>query len=285
MKFIPPLEISSKIMTLIQEANEELILVSAYVELDNWSKMKRCLEKAVSRNVKITFFARENAKQNLNFLKQNGIKLILVKDLHAKLYINENYGIVTSQNIIEYSDKNSIDIGYVTEKASERKELVDFVHKYIGSAEPLKINLSEKCIIKNVPEKIELTDNQLEYLFQNLKYAFPESHLKKASTYIFCSDILGFADIMAGKELTIKIGKNLKRSDQRLEVIKSINFDLNEDYKIDVMTTHKSYYYLTFIPEENLKFENIIKDFIEVINKMLATPFLNDRGELRTRKH
>ena len=31
MKFIPPLEISSKIMTLIEEAEKEIILVSPYV--------------------------------------------------------------------------------------------------------------------------------------------------------------------------------------------------------------------------------------------------------------
>ena len=33
MKFIPPLEISSKIMTLIEEANQELVLVSPYVNI------------------------------------------------------------------------------------------------------------------------------------------------------------------------------------------------------------------------------------------------------------
>ncbi|AXO79980.1 hypothetical protein DZC78_06125 [Olleya aquimaris] len=114
MKFIPPLEIASKIMTLIEESDKELILVSPYVELSNWNKMKKCIDRAIKRGVKIIFVARKNAKQNLSFLKQSGIKLIFVNDLHAKLYINDSYGIVTSQNIVYYSDINSIDIAYRT---------------------------------------------------------------------------------------------------------------------------------------------------------------------------
>lgn len=34
MKFISPLEITSKIMTLIEEAKTELILVSPYIKMD-----------------------------------------------------------------------------------------------------------------------------------------------------------------------------------------------------------------------------------------------------------
>lgn len=268
MMFIPPLEISSKIMTLIQEANEELILVSAYVEVDNWSKMKKCLEKAVSRNVKITFYARENAKQNLSFLKQPGIKLILVRDLHAKLYINENYGIVTSQNIVEYSDKNSIDIGYVTEKASERKELVEFVRKYIGNTEPIKNEISEKVENKNEGEKIELTAAQLEHLYQSLISAFPKSYFKKTSTYIFCGDVLGFADVMIDRELIIKIGKNLESFEQRLKQVESIDFNAKDNYKIEIKSSHKSYY-LTFIPDVKMEFSFVVNDYVEIIKEIV----------------
>lgn len=35
MIFIPPMEISGKIMTLIEEAEKELIIVSPYVEFKN----------------------------------------------------------------------------------------------------------------------------------------------------------------------------------------------------------------------------------------------------------
>ena len=141
MKFIPPLEISSKIMTLIEEAEEELILVSPYLQITKWIKMKNCLERAVKRNVNVTLYVREDLVQDYSFINQIGIKLVLVKYLHAKLYLNEKRGIVTSQNIIQFSDINSIDVGYETEKSSERKELVDFVNKSIRNVKTTKNDL------------------------------------------------------------------------------------------------------------------------------------------------
>lgn len=269
MKFIPPLEISAKIMTLIEEAEKEIILVSPYVSISGWTKMKKCLERAVKRDVKITFFARENATQDLSFIKQIGIELILVRDLHAKLYLNENYGIITSQNISQYSDTNSIDVGYVTEKTSERKELVDFVNKYIRSTEPYKNKTSEKSISKSEVEKIELTTAQLEHLHQGLISAFPKFYFKKTSTYIFCGDVLGFADVMVDRELIIKIRKNLKSFEQRLKQIESIDFNAKNNYKIEIKSSHKSYCYLTFIPEDTMQFNDVVKGFIEIIDKIL----------------
>ena len=87
MIFIPPLEIASKIMTLIQDADKEVIIVSPYVDLSKWDKMRKCLQKAVERGLKITFIARRNAKQDLSFLTSIGIHPILIDDLHAKFIL------------------------------------------------------------------------------------------------------------------------------------------------------------------------------------------------------
>lgn len=122
MKIIPSyLEISGKIMTLIESAEKELILVSPYVSINDWEKMKKCLKRAIERKVTIKMYVRKNANQDLKFLKEIGIKPILIENLHAKVYINEKYGIVTSQNLVSYSDINSIDIAYETEKNEERE--------------------------------------------------------------------------------------------------------------------------------------------------------------------
>lgn len=268
MKFIPPLEISSKIMTLIEDAEKEIILVSPYVSITAWTKMKKCLERAVKRNVKITFFARENATQDLSFIKQIGVKLILVKDLHAKLYLNENYAIITSQNISQYSDTNSIDVGYVTEKSVERKELVDFISKYIGSFEPQKnIVISEEVKEMQTSEKVELSQTQLDFLYKNLKKNFSDCKLVQTSTYIFSSKILVFADLMIDRELIIKIRKTLKDFEQVTSKIEAINF--NCGYRIKILSTHKSFYYLTFIPDEKLEFNVIANDYVGIIKIIL----------------
>jgi len=131
MKIIPYLEISSKIMTLINDAEKELFIVSPFISIEKWGKMKNCLTRARDRNIKIWFYVRKNTNQDLRFLYEIGINPIFIENLHAKLYVNEEYGIVTSQNLYEYSDSYSIDIGHQTENTKERAELIDFIDKAV----------------------------------------------------------------------------------------------------------------------------------------------------------
>lgn len=62
MKLIKPAEISSKIMTLIEEADESLIIVSPYNDLEKWDKINKRFESAIKRGIKISYYARMNAK-------------------------------------------------------------------------------------------------------------------------------------------------------------------------------------------------------------------------------
>ena len=266
MKFIPPLEISSKIMTLIEEAEEELILVSPYLQITKWIKMKNCLERAVKRNVNVTLYVREDLVQDYSFINQIGIKLVLVKYLHAKLYLNEKRGIVTSQNIIQFSDINSIDVGYETEKSSERKELVDFVNKSIRYVKAIKNDsISEKIDDKIEVEKPVLSETELEYLNNFLGRKFPYSKFKQTSRYIFCSDILHFADVMIDNELTIKIRKSRNNFEQIIQKLENSNFNNINNFKLQVLSTHKTFYYLTFVPNDKIKFNKVVEDFVEII--------------------
>ena len=160
MKFIAPLEIASKIMTLIVEAEKELILVSPYVKINDWDKMKKSLLKAVNKGVNITFIARQNTNDDLSPLNSLNIKVLLIKDLHAKVYINDKYAIVSSQNITHYSDINSIDIGYQTENEEERAELINFVNNYISDIKSFnkyveKTEQSTKSVSREIFQKVE----------------------------------------------------------------------------------------------------------------------------------
>lgn len=259
-------------MTLIEEANKELILVSPYVEISKWDKMKKCLERAVNRKVKITFIARKNAKQDLSFLEQLGIDLILINDLHAKLYLNENYGILTSQNIVYYSDINSIDIAHQTENNFEKKELIDFINKYIINIEPVKKTMPfEKVKSHNYDNKVQLIDFQLEKLWQTLINYSPNSFFKKASSYVFCDDILPFADIMVDTRFTIKINKQRTDIEQILIKLQTISFDFKHNFRAELLTSHKSFYYLEFIPIDKIDFDYLEQDFIKLINSILKS--------------
>ncbi|MDV4042952.1 hypothetical protein CMT37_08945 [Elizabethkingia anophelis] len=65
-------------MTLIDEAEKELIIVTPYVNIAEWEKMKKCLKTAVSKKVNISFYCRENADQDLAPLRKLGIEPILI---------------------------------------------------------------------------------------------------------------------------------------------------------------------------------------------------------------
>lgn len=274
MKFIPPLEISSKIMTLIEESNKELILVSPYVEISKWDKMKKCIERAVNRNVRITFIARKNAKQDLTFLEQLGINLILINDLHAKLYLNENYGILTSQNIVYYSDINSIDIAYQTDNTLERKELVVFVNKYILNIENTHKNILNVVDNNDYRDIFPIKDWELEKLSNYFVETYYDVKFVTTFSYVFSGHLLPFADVMISSQYTIKFRKTYKDCEKLIDEISKIKFSFKNDFRIDLRTSHKTFYYLEFVPTKKSNINNLIADYQMITQQMLNNAYI-----------
>lgn len=133
MKIIPPYQISSEIIQIIHQSREYLILVSPYWEIGKWEVLKSELAKAKNRGVKIKAYAR---MENDNFksweqLEALGIKPLLVKNLHAKVYFNENRGLVTSMNLLLSSNLSGIEFGAIYDSIDELNELKSFVKSYL----------------------------------------------------------------------------------------------------------------------------------------------------------
>lgn len=256
-------------MTLIEEAEKELILVSPYVNIGTWDKMKKCLERAVNRGVKITFIARKNATQDLSFLQNLKIKLILINDLHAKVYINDNCGVVTSQNIVHYSDINSIDIAHQTENNAERSELIAFVEKYIINALPINKTIIEPVKIHDLVNKNQLDELQVGKMFYVFMDEFKKSSFKKTASYVFSDDLLPFADVMLFNRYVIKISKRRTDVDLILKKFEEINFTYSHSFKIELLTSHNSFYYLDFIALGNIKLDKLIQDYISITESIL----------------
>lgn len=133
MKIIPPYQISSEILNIVNEATDYIILVSPYVDFTNWERIKSDLRNAQSRNVKIIFYTRLEDKNFKSWeqIEELGIKPFLVKNLHAKLYFNEKTGVVTSMNLLTSSNLNAIEFGTLIDSHSELDELKKYVKKYL----------------------------------------------------------------------------------------------------------------------------------------------------------
>lgn len=134
MKFIKPSEISSKIMTLIEESDEHVIIVSPYVKISKWYKLLKKFENLEKRNIPVAFIIRDDNTNQTSFAELNelGIKYTAVKDLHCKLYLNEKYAIVSSMNLLLSSEINSLELAYQTETESELNELKEFCVRYLN---------------------------------------------------------------------------------------------------------------------------------------------------------
>ncbi len=134
MKFIKPSEISSKIMTLLEESDEFVIIVSPYVKISKWYKLLKKIENLRNRNTHIEFIIRKDKTNQRSFeeLDELKIKYTAIPDLHCKLYFNEKYAIVSSMNLLLSSEINSMELGYVTESHKEYEELIAFSKRHLN---------------------------------------------------------------------------------------------------------------------------------------------------------
>lgn len=270
-------------MSLIEEAQKELIIVSPYVNVDYWGKMKSCLERAIERGVKVTFVVRKNTdhKGSLNYIESLNLSLIFVDNLHAKLYINDKYAVVTSQNLLQSSDNNSIEIGYITTNNMERKELVTFVNQFIFKINPVENNVKQVATEKNfkipitevesIGDDIYFKEWQVEKSLEIFQSKFLNVNFRPTSTYIFTSNLLPFADVMIHNRLVVKYSKHLTNSDLIAKKIGALEFRLNNEFKVEYLARNNSYFYYEFVPQGYFSFYNLIEDYTIILNQILES--------------
>ena len=116
MEFLTTKQIVGSIESLIKDANEELVIVTPYVQLSPLF-FERLMD-AADRNVKIDFVF---GKREINYEEEEkityikNINLFFLQNLHAKCYLNESKVIITSMNLYEYSENNR-EMGIVFER-------------------------------------------------------------------------------------------------------------------------------------------------------------------------
>lgn len=269
LNIIKPLEISSSIMSLIQDAEEELIIVSPYVNITGWKKMKKTLSDAVSRNVNIKYYVRKNTDCDLQSLKDIGIKPILVDDLHTKLYISEKQAIITSQNMTQSSDDYSIDFGHEIDDLSEVQQLKEYVNKYISvKRKKRKIEVTEvwgfkydQYIKPLKSSQLQKTKNKLESTFSNLQYYDNKNHISfdKLIPNISCN-------------LSAHLSLKVYCTNLDAEIKNFIQMDypnLTYCYKAEIKQT-SDYFYLIYEPIDTSYNDTVLDDYLVIMKKLIA---------------
>ena len=147
MKIIPPYQITSEILNIVNNSSKYLILVSPYVDFGNWDRIKSDILNAKNRGVHISFYTRFDVENYKSWeqIESLGLTPKLIDKLHAKIYFNETVGIVTSMNLLTSSNLNAIEFGSVCNSIEEITELQNYVKKYL-----------EPCQVKDKPNEDDL---------------------------------------------------------------------------------------------------------------------------------
>ena len=136
MQLIKPRQISGEIMTLIEEADKKVILVTPYLKVKNWHKLMNIFNTLISRKIDVEMFVREGEHESIKEAREAGFKPITIPHLHTKLYMNEKVAIVSSMNLLYSSDTSSLDIALKTENQKEYDELMEYYTRYIAQPKP-----------------------------------------------------------------------------------------------------------------------------------------------------
>ncbi len=104
MKFIN-IEDNFKVMvSLIEEADVFIVLVSPFNDLNGWDILKDAINNAVERGVDVKYYVREG--EGFNGIEGLKVKLYEVPGLHAKLYQSEKETFISSGNLTNDTNIN-----------------------------------------------------------------------------------------------------------------------------------------------------------------------------------
>jgi hypothetical protein len=137
VKLINPSAISARILTLLDESDERVVIVSPYMKISKWYKFVNKINELKTRRILMEIYVRDDPDNTATYrdLDQLALQYKKIPQLHSKLYLNERYGIITSMNLLLSSEINSLEIGYATETWTEYNDLLGFYHRYIHTGE------------------------------------------------------------------------------------------------------------------------------------------------------
>ncbi len=112
MNIIGTTEISYEIEQMLKDAEKFLILVTPYLKLNQRLKVK--ISDAFQNIDDVFVLYRDNQNDDSDiqwFTNFKNVEVFSIKNLHSKIYLNENSAIISSMNLYEYSQINNHEIG------------------------------------------------------------------------------------------------------------------------------------------------------------------------------
>jgi hypothetical protein len=172
MKLIHPFNVTGRLLALIREAKEELVIVSPSINLTYWQQPATAIKQALARGVIVTCYICGDAGSDVSQsqVEQLGLTPILVENLHARIYYNEADGIVTSMSL-RHTVGRLIEIGSQVETPAELAELRRIVRQVVA---PHQVPVPPPLAPKTASPVI-ITDSFAKLLLRRLRTSVDEN--------------------------------------------------------------------------------------------------------------
>jgi hypothetical protein len=177
---------SLEIEKIINESNDFTIIVSPYLRINN--RLKPKLTDCFSRNNRNLILYREyklteEEKRWLDNFKN--VKLLSIRNLHAKCYLNERTALITSMNLYEYSQVNNHEIGVKLTMDSNKQEMMQLL-RFIKSIVQTDHPDFDFSLYKDTNRVYTIGE-----LYKELarEYTFPEEGRGLDATYVYMCQI------------------------------------------------------------------------------------------------
>ncbi len=118
-KFLDTTEISYRIERLLKDAQKQITLISPYLKLR--PRVRELIEDAVRKGVRVSvvYGKKEVCDGADQFRAIDGVNVTFCKNVHAKCYLNEAVGIVTSLNLYDFSEAKNQEMGVLFDQTSD----------------------------------------------------------------------------------------------------------------------------------------------------------------------
>ena len=127
-EFLTTKEIAAGLQNIIQDAKQQLLLISPYIKVDRQIK-ERLVARADSGSelsISVIYGKEELRPQEWDWLKTlPSVEVKFSRYLHAKCYLNEQVALVTSMNLYDFSEGND-EMGILV-SANDDRQLYDKV--------------------------------------------------------------------------------------------------------------------------------------------------------------
>ena len=130
---------------MIKTAKDRLILISPFLRLND--RVKELLEdkNRLKIDVRIVYGKSELQPEEVNWLKGlTYIRTSFCKNLHAKCYLNEEFCIITSLNLYEFSQVNNNEMGVLINRGDDvelYKDAYEEAQRIIRISDEVRISL------------------------------------------------------------------------------------------------------------------------------------------------